>query len=238
MNDNFANKVIVVTGAAGALGSAVSAFFHSQGAKVANLDYSLDVFKQNGISAIDSEQQLFIALDLTERQACAQAAQTIIQRWSRIDCLINIAGGFIMGEAVHETSDKTWDFLFNLNTRSVLNTAAAFVPTMIAQQSGKIVNISAGAAHHGIATMGTYVASKCAVLRLTESMALELRDNQINVNCILPGTIDTARNRSDMPNADFNRWVAPSQIASVIGFLCSDAANAVHGAGIPVTGLS
>ncbi len=143
-----------------------------------------------------------------------------------------------MGEAVHETSDETWDFLFNLNTRSIVNTSSVVVPQMQKQGGGKIVNIAAKAATQGFANMGAYTASKAAVMRLTEAMAAELREQQINVNCIMPGTIDTPRNREDMPDADHNRWVPPSQLASVIGFLASDAAAAVHGAAIPVDGLS
>ena len=75
-------------------------------------------------------------------------------------------------------------------------------------------------------------------MRLTESMALELREKNINVNCILPGTIDTQRNREDMPDADHDKWVSPNDIARVIGFLASDEAIAIHGACIPVDGLS
>ena len=86
--------------------------------------------------------------------------------------------------------------------------------------------------------MGPYIASKAAVARLTESMAMELREQKINVNCVMPGIIDTPRNRSDMPDADFSKWVTPSNLANVIGFLTSDDAISVHGASIPVDGLS
>ena len=143
-----------------------------------------------------------------------------------------------MGEQVHETSDETWDFLMNLNTRSIINTAAVVVPTMLDQRRGKIINVAARAATQGLASMGLYTASKAAVMRLTEAMASELRDENINVNCIMPGTIDTARNRQDMPDADHSRWVPPAHLANVVGFLASEAAVAVHGAAIPVDGLS
>jgi NAD(P)-dependent dehydrogenase (short-subunit alcohol dehydrogenase family) len=82
--------------------------------------------------------------------------------------------------------------------------------------------------------MGAYSASKSAVLRLTESMSAELKRSGVNVNCVLPGTIDTPANRQAMPNADHSRWVKPEAIADVILFLASDAARAVHGAAIPV----
>ena len=144
----------------------------------------------------------------------------------------------MMGEDVHKTSDQTWDFLFDLNARSIMNAASTVVPSILENNGGKIVNVAARAANAGLAKMGPYIASKAAVARLTESMAMELREQNINVNCVMPGIIDTPRNRSDMPDADFSKWVTPSNLANVIGFLTSDDAISVHGASIPVDGLS
>ena len=145
---------------------------------------------------------------------------------------------FLAGEAVHETTDETWSFLFDLNARSMLNTVRAVVPHMLQAGGGKIVNVGANSALKGVAHMGAYCASKSVVIRLTESMAAELREKKINVNFVLPTTIDTPENRAAMPNADPARWVAPKDLAAVILFLCSQAARAVHGAAIPVSGLS
>ena len=130
------------------------------------------------------------------------------------------------------------NFLFDLNVRTVLHAARAVVPRMLAAGHGRIVNVGAFAAQKGAADMGAYVAAKSAVIRLTESMAAELRDKGINVNCVLPTIIDTPENRKAMPEADPARWVAPDDLASVIAFLASDAARAIHGAAVPVTGLS
>ena len=232
----FTDKRVVVTGGAGALGQSVVHYYVERGARVAILDYSDEIldaaFKQR------DSNNLYIACDLTDRDSCLSAVQSVIKGFGGIDILCNIAGGFIMGEDVHETSDKTWDFLFNLNTRSIMNMVSAVVPGLLTQGGGKIVNIAARAATAGAAKMGVYTASKASVMRLTESMALELRGRNINVNCILPGTIDTPRNRQDMPGADHSKWVPPADIARVIGFLSSDDAASVHGAGIPVDGLS
>ena len=232
----FEGKVVVVTGAAGALGRAVVEHFAGQGAVVAALDYSDELLD----SAFPDQPQKhrYRAVDLTSRADCESVLSGLIDELGRVDVLCNIAGGFVMGEAVHETTDKTWDFLFNLNTRSIINTTSVVIPAMQEQGGGKVVNIAAKAASQGFARMGAYTASKAAVMRLTEAMAAELRDQNINVNCIMPGTIDTPRNREDMPDADHSKWVPPSQLASVIGFLASDAAIAVHGAAIPVDGLS
>jgi NAD(P)-dependent dehydrogenase (short-subunit alcohol dehydrogenase family) len=109
---------------------------------------------------------------------------------------------------------------------------------MIEAGGGKIINVGANAALHGRAQMGLYCASKDAVIRLTESMAAELRDKNINVNCVLPSIIDTPANRAAMPGADPSRWVAPEALADTIAFLASYGGRAIHGAAIPVTGLS
>ena len=213
----------VVTGAAGVLGAAVAQALHDAGASVTGID----------IVAADAPWPIVIA-DLTDPAATADALGQI----GDIDILANIAGGFTMGDTVETTSDETWDFMFDLNARTVLNAVRAAVPGMRERGSGRIVNIGARAALRGAGAMGAYCASKSVVLRLTETLSDELKGNGINVNCILPSIIDTPRNRSDMPGADFSKWVAPAEVAAVALFLASDAANAVHGASIPVEGLS
>lgn len=232
----FESKYVVVTGAAGALGSAVSKYFQDRGARVAIIDYSEELIDAAHPSR--DSQNLYVTCDLTNRESSQKAIDGVLKAFGQIDVLCNIAGGFMMGDPVHETDDKTWDFLFDLNARSILNTAGAVVPQMQKQGHGKIVNVAARAALAGAGLVGAYTASKAAVMRLTESMAQELREQGINVNCVMPSLIDTPRNRDDMPDADFSKWVSPEDIANVIGFLASDEASAVHGAGIPVDGLS
>jgi NAD(P)-dependent dehydrogenase (short-subunit alcohol dehydrogenase family) len=183
-------------------------------------------------------RHLSLALDLLDAQAVQAAADKAIERFGRIDVLCNLAGAFRMGPSVHETPAEDWAFLMDVNARTVLNTARAVVPRMLAAGSGKIVNVGAYAAQKGAAHMGAYVAAKSAVIRLTETMAAELRSRNINVNCVLPTIIDTPENRAAMPQADPRHWVAPRELAEVIAFLASDAARAIHGAALPVTGLS
>ncbi len=232
----FEDKRVLVTGGAGALGRSVVAYYEKRGARIAILDYSDELL--DAAFPEKNSVNLYLSCDLTDRDSAKDAVQKVIEKFKGIDILCNIAGGFLMGEDVHETKDENWDFLFNLNTRSIMNMASAVVPHMQAGGCGKIVNIAARAAIAGAAKMGVYTASKAAVMRLTESMALELREQNININCILPGTIDTERNRQDMPGADHSKWVPTEQLAKVIGFLTSEDAIAVHGAGIPVDGLS
>ncbi|MCB1646085.1 MAG: SDR family NAD(P)-dependent oxidoreductase [Pseudomonadales bacterium] len=232
----FDGKTVIVTGGAGVLGVAVVNWFTDRGANVAVLDISDEVLANAWPEP--NERHCYLACDLTSRDSCAEAVGKIQRQFSGIDVLCNIAGGFMMGEPVHNTDDQTWDFLFNLNARSVMNMAARVVPVFIAAGSGKIINVGAQAAAGGAALMGAYVASKSVVIRLTESMALELREKGINVNCVMPSLIDTPRNRADMPDADYTRWVTPDDIARVIGFLASDDAAVIHGAAVPVNGLS
>ncbi|MCW5654341.1 SDR family NAD(P)-dependent oxidoreductase [Hydrogenophaga sp.] len=229
-------QTVLITGACGNLGKAVAQMFSSNGWTLVLLDR--EQAQLNSVFGTDGERQLSLAANLLDAASVQSAVQQALQRFGRIDVLCNLAGGFRMGEPVHETSDGTWDFLMGLNVRSVLHTARAVVPAMLAAGGGRIVNIGAGAAGKGGANMGAYAASKSAVARLTESMSAELRERGINVNCVLPSIIDTPENRKDMPKADPSRWVSPASLAGVIAFLASDAARDIHGASVPVSGLS
>ncbi|MGH8461462.1 MAG: SDR family NAD(P)-dependent oxidoreductase [Stenotrophobium sp.] len=232
----FDNKVVMITGAAGNLGQAVAAAFAAAGAQLALVDLS-DAVLHKAYPQV-STRQLLVAADLMKSDSTAAAVDAIVSRFGRLDVVCNIAGGFRMGPAVHETPAELWRLMLDLNAGTLLNVAHAAVPKMLAGSGGKIVNIGASAGQHGQPQMGAYSASKSAVIRLTEAMAAELRDKNINVNCVLPSVIDTPQNRTAMPDANPKRWVAPADLASVILFLCSDAARAIHGAAIPVSGLS
>lgn len=233
---SFSGKTVLVTGAAGNLGRAVAHAFQQQGASLALVDLREEQLER-AYEGVDARRGLFAA-DLLDAAQAAVAVAAAIGRFGRIDVLCNIAGGFRMGPAVHETPAGDWDFLLGLNVRTVTNMAQAVVPRMLEAGGGKIVNVGAFAAQKGVAQMGAYVASKSAVIRLTEAMSAELREKNINVNCVLPTIIDTPENRAAMPDVDPARWVAPGELADVILFLASDQASAVHGAAVPVTGLS
>jgi NAD(P)-dependent dehydrogenase (short-subunit alcohol dehydrogenase family) len=231
-----ANRTVIITGAAGNLGKAVAGAFSRADANLVLVDLKRDSLEKAFGS--ENDRRTFVAANLMESSSAVAMAEAAVTRYGRIDVLCNIAGGFRMGELVHETSDENWNFLFDINSRTVLNAVRAVVPHMLAAGGGKIVNIGAFAAQKGVAQMGAYTASKSVVIRMTEAMAAELRDKNINVNCVLPTIIDTPENRAAMPKADPAKWVAPTDLANVIAFLASDAARAVHGAALPVTGLS
>ena len=219
----FENQSVVVTGAAGVLGKAVAQAFHDHGACV------------TGVDVLDSSAEFeTLTCDLLD----FGRVKHVVEGIGKIDVLANIAGGFTMGDSVADTSDETWNFMMDLNARTVLNMARAVVPVMRSQGSGKIVNIGARNALRGVGSMAAYSASKSVVIRLTESLSEELKNHNINVNCILPSIIDTPRNREDMPKANFKNWVSPEAMAQVVLFLSSSAADPIHGVSLPVEGLA
>lgn len=233
---DFGNRCVMITGAAGNLGRAVAQAFAGRGARLVLVDAQPDVLEHH--FGGDDDRRLLVGVDLLDRARTEAALTAAAERSGGIDVLCNLAGGFRMGPAVHETPEADWDTMFDVNVRTLLHATHAVVPQMIARGHGRIVNVAAFAAHRGAARMGAYVASKSAVIRITETLSAELRERGINVNCVLPTIIDTPANRVSMPDADPARWVAPADLASVIAFLASDAARAVHGAALPVTGLS
>ena len=232
----FAKQAVLVTGAAGNLGLAVAEAFFERGANVVLLGRRREELTKVYGSA--NARRLLAPADVLDQAEVEAAVASAIERFERIDVLCNIAGGFRMGAPVYETTDEMWQAMLDVNARSVITMARAVVPRMLAAGSGKIVNVAAMAALKGGAGMGAYAASKSATIRVTETMAAELRDKGINVNCVMPSIIDTPQNRAAMPDADPRRWVAPAALAEVILFLASDAARAIHGAAIPVVGLS
>lgn len=231
---NNESQVVVVTGAFGALGRAVARAFAARGARLALLDVAPQppaaVREQLG-----TEPLLFGGVDLSDMEATRRVMSVVAMHFGGIDVLVNVAGGFRW--VTLEGGDvEAWDDLYTMNLRTAVVCCKAAVPSLLTRGRGRIVNIGAGAALKAGAGMGAYTASKAGVQRLTESLSEELKDRGVTVNAILPGTIDTPRNRADMPDADFTRWVPPEAIAQVIVFLASDAASAVTGASIPVFG--
>jgi NAD(P)-dependent dehydrogenase (short-subunit alcohol dehydrogenase family) len=229
-------RTVMITGAAGNLGRAVAAAFAQEAANLVLIDLTRDGLERAFGAEVQTMQ--FAPTNLLDASQVQARVNAALGRFGRIDVLCNLAGGFRMGEPVHQTTDSTWDFLLDINARTLLHTARAVVPAMLARGGGRIVNVAAFAARQGQAQMAAYCVAKDAVIRLTEAMSAELRDKHVNVNCVLPTIIDTPENRTAMPDADPKRWVEPQDLARVIHFLASDAARAVHGASLPVTGLS
>ncbi|MGH6712161.1 MAG: 3-oxoacyl-ACP reductase FabG [Bradyrhizobium sp.] len=221
-------KVIVVTGALGALGSVVVDSALAHGARVASVDHA-----PTQVPATANQLELG-GVDLTDAAAARKAIDAAASHFGRLDALINIAGGFSF-ETVAEGDPKTWQRMYSLNVATTLNASRAAIPHLIASGAGRIVNVGALGALQAGAGMGPYAASKAGVHRLTEALAAEYK-GRITVNAVLPSIIDTSANRTSMPKADFSKWVRPAELADVILFLASDAASAVTGALLPVSG--
>ena len=221
-------KVVVVTGASGALGKVVAEVALAGGARVAGVDHA-----PAQIAATANRIDIG-GVDLTDAAQARKAIDAVASHFDGINALINIAGGFAF-EAIAEGDPKTWQHMYALNVLTALNASRSAIPYLAASGTGRIVNVGAMGALQAGAGMGAYAASKAGVHRLTEALAAEWKGS-ITVNAVLPSTIDTPANRASMPKADFQKWVTPQELANVILFLASDAASAVTGALLPVNG--
>jgi len=225
-------RVYAITGAFGALGSAVAKAAAAKGARLALIDFAATppagVPSGEGVLALGG-------VDLTDPAAAKRAIDAVVERFGGLDALVNIAGGFRW--ETHEGGDpETWRTLFLMNVQTAANAIRAAIPALKRSATGTIVNVGANGATKAAAGMGPYAASKAGVHKLTEALAEELKADGVRVNAVLPSILDTAVNRADMPDADFSAWVQPDDLASVILFLASEQARAVTGALVPVTG--
>lgn len=218
-------RVLVITGAFGALGRAVAAAAEAKGAVVARVDVA---------PAVNAPLH-YGGVDLTNPVDASRVMDDICAKAGKIDALANIAGGFVW-QTVEAGDPGAWDKMFALNLKTALTATRAALPHLLASGEGRIVNIGALGSVKAGAGMGAYAASKAGVAKLTESLAEELKDRGVTVNAVLPSIIDTPANRKDMPDADFAKWVAPADLAAVILFLASAESRAVTGALIPVPG--
>lgn len=223
----MSDRVVLVTGGHGALGSAVVQAALADGLKVAIIDHARGHAVPDGVLELGG-------VDLTDPAEAAQAVNAAADHFGRLDALLNIAGGFVWQTTDDE--QPAWEKMFALNLSTALNASRAALPWLKASPEGRIVNVGANAAIRSAAGMGAYAASKAGVHRLTESLAEELKSTAVTVNAVLPSILDTAQNRADMPDADPSKWVAPADLARVILFLASPEARAVTGALLPVTG--
>jgi len=222
----MSDSCIVITGAAGALGQAVARHFLAGGHKLALLDH--DEQRLRTVFGAPPNTVLH-AGDITSADSVSAVIARVLQAHGRIDALVHVAGGFEMGEGVHQITRASWDRMMNLNAWSFVNLTQAVVPVMQRQGGGRIVAVSAAAAREGQALKGAYAASKSALQRLVESLSQEVRAQGIAVNSVAPTTLDTPANRAAMPDADRSAWVPLDVAAQAIAFLATPAGAAVHG---------
>jgi NAD(P)-dependent dehydrogenase (short-subunit alcohol dehydrogenase family) len=226
----MSDRIVLITGARGGLGSFVTQRFLGTGATVIGTDRT--------ISPGDFSGANFVALpaDLTKSAAVATAIGSVIERYGRLDVLVHLLGAFTGGKPVTETDDATWQQMQELNLTSAFYVMRAAIPHLRKTGSGRIVAIGSLAAVEPQAGLGAYVTFKSALVTLVRTIALENKDAGLTANVVLPGTMDTPANRKAMPTADFSKWVKPADVADLIIRLTDESAQSLTGAGIPIDG--
>jgi len=237
MQISFGGKVVLVAGGTGGLGHAVSLTFLAEGARVVVTYREAKGMEQLKSEAVGMPGVLEgVQVDVTDEAAIEKLINEIVTKHGHLDVLVNTVGGYAGAVKMWETERKVFDRMLDLNLRSGYVLARAAVPVMLKQGSGAVVNVAAKAAVDHGAGASAYAASKAAVVALMDSLAADVKGTGVRVNSVLPSIIDTAVNRDVMPDANFSTWPKPEEIASVILFLASDAAEVIHGAAIPVYG--
>jgi NAD(P)-dependent dehydrogenase (short-subunit alcohol dehydrogenase family) len=222
------DRVVLITGAKGELGTHVTQRFLAAGATV--------VGTSRNISQKDFSQSNFVALpaDFTKAVAVRDAIESIFTRFGKLDVLVHVLGGFTGGPIVAETDDATWEQMRDLNLTSAFYVLRAAIPHLRKSGSGRIVAIGSLTAVEPHAGLGAYVTFKAALTMLVRTVALENRNTGLTANVVLPGTMDTPANRKAMPAADFSKWVQPSEVADLVLWLADEKAAHITGTAIPV----
>ena len=230
---DFSGDVAVVTGAGGALGSAIAEAFAEAGATVCAVDIVEPESEDFLLDPEDPNVDVYQGDFVVESQVASVVAD-IVDDHGGIDYLANVAGTWRGGDPIDETDAETFDFLFDVNLKTMFLASKHAVPHL-KERSGAIVSVSARSSLEGGEGDGIYRASKAGVRLLTETIAEENRGD-MRANAVMPSVIDTPMTREMMPDADFETWVDPADIAAVVCFLCSDAASVTSGAAVPVYG--
>lgn len=233
----MSDRVVVITGATGALGRVASRAFAETGARLALTGTRTEALEALARElGLPKERVLLRAADLARPEEAETLVSAVIDRWGQVDVLLNLAGGWAKSGLLAEVADEEWDGLLDLNLRTCLNMCRAVLPSMAERGWGRIVNIGARAAVEPGARQAPYNVAKAGVVALTRSIAADYRRRGVAANVILPGTIDTPANRAAMGEADASRWVRPEELAAAMLFLCSEEGGSLNGAAIPIYG--
>jgi NAD(P)-dependent dehydrogenase (short-subunit alcohol dehydrogenase family) len=236
MTYDYSGKVVLITGGTGALGRAVAQAFGTSNARTV-VTYIIDEEMEDVKTKIKTIAEL-VKADITKEDQAKKLVSHVIETYSKIDVLVNVVGGYLGGKSVAELDETEWDKMMNMNLKSAFLISKHVIPLMVAAKHGKIVHISSRTGLKSDGYDSAYSASKSGLIRLVESISEEVKEHGINVNCILPSTIDTEANRKAMPNSDFSKWVKAEDLANLVLFLCSDEAKVINGAAIPAYGLA
>ena len=224
------DKVVLVTGANGGLGSYITRAFLDTGATVVGSSRKIEQ------SDFAGDNFVAISAELSDRQSANALIERLVQRFGKLDVLAHTVGGFAGGQSVAQTDEATFQHMLDLNLNSLFHILRAAIPVLRKSGNGRIIAIGSRAAVEPGAGLSAYSASKAAMVSLMKTVALENGDVGITANVILPGTMDTAANRKAMPGADFSKWVQPANVSSLVVWLAGDAAKEISGAAIPIYG--
>ncbi|HZB17964.1 MAG TPA: SDR family NAD(P)-dependent oxidoreductase [Nitrososphaeraceae archaeon] len=231
---DFSNKIVLVTGGTGALGRSITkAFLESNATVISSYLNDRETGKTNNKSSIQ-----LVKANVTNEEEIKKLVLGVLDKYGRIDILVNVVGAYLGGKTVVELEEKEWDLMMNVNLKSAFLISKHVTRHMISSRYGKIIHVSSRIGLHSEGYDSAYAASKSGLIRLVESLSKETKELNINVNCIMPSIIDTEANRKAMPNADFNKWVKPEELSNVVLFLSSEEAKTITGAAIPTFGVS
>jgi len=238
------NKIAIVTGGGGGIGGAIVRRFAREGAKLAVADIDAGTARAAAWELTAQTDAIPIVADVTKKDSVAAMMRAVLARWSRIDVLVNVAGG-AERKPVVEMTEADWDFVVDMNLKSAFLCSQAALPAMLKQKYGKIVNISSIYGFTGNATRSSYAAAKAGVAAFTKSLALEVVKDGINVNAVAPGRVTTPRVRghySDeawaaaVAQVPMGRAATPEEIAGAVLFLVTDESSYITGQTIHVNG--
>lgn len=222
-------RAVLITGAKGGLGTFVTQAFLNNGDMVGGVSRSM---KAQDFS--EPERFEAIAVELSTAEAAIGAVDRVVNRFGRLDVVVHVMGGWEGGAAVADTDEAVLERMLAVNLRSTFHLLRAAIPALRAAGGGRIIGVGSKNAVEPGAMSGAYSASKAAMLSLLRTVAAEEEKHGIRANVVLPGTMDTPANRAAMPKADFAEWTPPADVASLILWLASPAAQSVNGAAIPV----
>jgi NAD(P)-dependent dehydrogenase (short-subunit alcohol dehydrogenase family) len=222
------NRIILVTGANGSLGTSVTKRF------LAASDTVIGASRRIRQSDFSGSSFAAIPADFTKFESVRELTASIIKQFHRIDVVVNVVGGFAGGHPIHETDDRTWMQMQDLNLTAAFNVSRAVLPHMRKAGAGRFIAIGSKTAEQAVANLGAYVVFKAALVTLVKTIALENSGSGITANVVLPGTMDTPANRAAMPKADPKNWIQPPDVANTVFWLAGDEAAHINGAEVPI----
>ena len=231
---DFKNKTVLITGGTGALGQVVAAKFIELGAQLASSYLFEDELKR--LSDVFRKTVLLARADVSDDEDVAALFNQIGQKYTRVDILINIVGGFLPKANIDSTGMKEWDHMMNMNLKSVFLCSREFLRQLGNTGYGRIISMAAMPALKPAAGRGPYSVSKAGVVTLTQVLGEELKGTGITANAIAPSIIKTQANVNSMPEEDASKWVTPEEIAETMLFLCSENARSINGVCFPIFG--